>query len=104
MSSASPILGWYVEPETPLETEGGCPAEIGVLVSSVCTGALVLDDGIDMHYRDQSGEHVTRLRPGQVFVAEASDEHVAHPDSTASAPSSLSHHVGSGGGRTLRRL
>ena len=28
MSSASPILGWYVEPETPLETEGGCPAGV----------------------------------------------------------------------------
>lgn len=44
---------------------------------------VVLDGQVDMHYRDQDGEHVTRLGPGRVFVAEVGDEHVAHPHGVA---------------------
>lgn len=40
---------------------------------------VVLAGEVDMHHRDATGEHVTRLAPGLVFVAEAGDEHVAHP-------------------------
>lgn len=44
---------------------------------------VVLDGAVDMHVRDEAGEHVTRLTPGWVFVAELGDEHVAHPDGAA---------------------
>jgi mannose-6-phosphate isomerase-like protein (cupin superfamily) len=39
----------------------------------------VLDGTVDMHYRDGAGEHVARLQAGDIFHAEAGDEHVAHP-------------------------
>jgi mannose-6-phosphate isomerase-like protein (cupin superfamily) len=39
----------------------------------------VLDGVVDMHYRVEGVEKVVRLQPGLVFVAEAGDEHVAHP-------------------------
>lgn len=44
---------------------------------------VVLDGAVDMHYRDGTGTHVTRLEPGRIFVAEDGDEHVAHPVETA---------------------
>jgi mannose-6-phosphate isomerase-like protein (cupin superfamily) len=40
---------------------------------------VVLDGEVDMHFRDEGGEHVRRLRPGLVCLAEVGDEHVAHP-------------------------
>lgn len=40
---------------------------------------VVLDGVVDMHHRDGGVEHVTRLIPGVVFVADVGDEHVAHP-------------------------
>lgn len=40
---------------------------------------VVLDGRVDMHHRDQAGDHVIRLEPGHVFVAEHGDEHVAQP-------------------------
>jgi mannose-6-phosphate isomerase-like protein (cupin superfamily) len=39
----------------------------------------VVDGIVDMHYRDSSGEHVVRLKVGDIFYAEAGDAHVAHP-------------------------
>jgi mannose-6-phosphate isomerase-like protein (cupin superfamily) len=44
---------------------------------------VVLDGAVDMHYRDATGEHVRRLIPGIVCVADIGDEHVAHPDGEA---------------------
>ena len=44
---------------------------------------MVLDGAVDMRVRDDAGEHIIRLTPGRVFVAELGDEHVAHPDGTA---------------------
>jgi len=40
---------------------------------------VVLDGAVDMHYRDQAGEHMARLEAGDIFHAESGDEHVAHP-------------------------
>ena len=40
---------------------------------------VVLDGMLDMHYRDSQGEHVQRMNVGDIFHAEAGDEHVAHP-------------------------
>jgi mannose-6-phosphate isomerase-like protein (cupin superfamily) len=44
----------------------------------------VMDGEVDMKTRDAMGEaRVERLRPGDIFHAEAGDEHVAHPVGTA---------------------
>jgi mannose-6-phosphate isomerase-like protein (cupin superfamily) len=40
---------------------------------------VVLDGAVDMHYRDATGDHVTRLEIGDIFRADHGDEHVAHP-------------------------
>lgn len=40
---------------------------------------VVLDGAVDMHYRIDGVEHVERLTPGRVCVADIGDEHVAHP-------------------------
>jgi len=40
---------------------------------------VVLDGRVDMHYRDQAGEHVASLATGDIFHAAAGDAHVAHP-------------------------
>ena len=40
---------------------------------------LVLDGAVDMRYREAGEEKVVRLGPADLFVAEAGDEHVAHP-------------------------
>jgi mannose-6-phosphate isomerase-like protein (cupin superfamily) len=40
---------------------------------------VVLDGAADMHYRSGGVEHVHRLVPGVVCMAETGDEHVAHP-------------------------
>ena len=40
---------------------------------------VVLDGEVDMHTRTHSGESVARLSLGDIFHAEADDEHVAHP-------------------------
>ncbi|MBB5709053.1 cupin [Sphingomonas xinjiangensis] len=39
----------------------------------------VVDGAVDMHYRQDDGEHVVRLDAGDMFVAGIGDEHVAHP-------------------------
>lgn len=45
---------------------------------------VVLDGVVDMHYRGEDGaERVERLTPGRICLAEAGDEHVAHPVSVA---------------------
>jgi len=45
---------------------------------------VVLDGTVDMHTRDSSGgERVWTLGPGDIFHAEAGDEHVAHPQGAA---------------------
>lgn len=44
---------------------------------------VVLDGTVDMHHRHDGIEHVERLTPGRLCVAEAGDEHVAHPAPTA---------------------
>ena len=40
---------------------------------------VVLDGIVDMHYRDSSGEHVSRMQVGDIFHASLGTEHVAHP-------------------------
>jgi mannose-6-phosphate isomerase-like protein (cupin superfamily) len=40
---------------------------------------VVLEGEVDMHYRQDGGEHVVRLTACDVFVAREGDEHVAHP-------------------------
>jgi mannose-6-phosphate isomerase-like protein (cupin superfamily) len=40
---------------------------------------VVLDGCVDMHFRDASGEHVTRMQVGDIFYASIGTEHVAHP-------------------------
>ncbi|MDJ0396738.1 cupin [Rhodococcus sp. G-MC3] len=40
---------------------------------------IVVDGAVDMHYRDTTGEHVQRLTPGVMCVAEIGDEHKAAP-------------------------
>ena len=40
---------------------------------------VVLDGVIEMHYRQNATEKVQHLGPGDVMLAEAGDEHVAHP-------------------------
>jgi len=43
----------------------------------------VLDGVVDMHYRVNGTERVIRLEAGDSFVAEAGEEHSAHPDGEA---------------------
>lgn len=40
---------------------------------------VVLDGAVDMMVRDEDGERSIHLKPGDIFHAEAGDEHVAHP-------------------------
>jgi mannose-6-phosphate isomerase-like protein (cupin superfamily) len=40
---------------------------------------VVLVGTVDMHYRDEDGEHVTRMEAGDIFFADRGTEHVAHP-------------------------
>jgi len=45
---------------------------------------VVLDGAVDMHTRDAAGgERIWTLAPGDIFHAEAGDEHVAHPKGAA---------------------
>jgi mannose-6-phosphate isomerase-like protein (cupin superfamily) len=39
----------------------------------------VLDGRVDMHMRDDAGERVASLGPGDILAIEAGQEHVAHP-------------------------
>lgn len=38
---------------------------------------------VSMRYRVDGNEHVAELRAGDIFVADAGDEHVAHPNGEA---------------------
>ena len=40
---------------------------------------VVLDGGVDMHYRKYGKEGVVRLNAGDIFYASVGTEHVAHP-------------------------
>lgn len=40
---------------------------------------VVLEGEVDMHYREDGVEKVTRLESTDMFVAREGDEHVAHP-------------------------
>jgi len=40
---------------------------------------VVLDGEVDMHYREDGEEKVVRLKAGEIFHAEAGDEHFAAP-------------------------
>ncbi|MDV3222735.1 cupin [Intrasporangium sp.] len=40
---------------------------------------VVLDGAVDMHYKHGGEVMVERLTPGRICIAEAGDEHVAHP-------------------------
>ena len=40
---------------------------------------VVLAGEVDMHYRIDGTEHCVRLKPSDLFIAEAGDEHVARP-------------------------
>jgi mannose-6-phosphate isomerase-like protein (cupin superfamily) len=40
---------------------------------------VVLDGEVDMHFRRNGAEERVRLRRGDIFLADAGDEHVAHP-------------------------
>jgi mannose-6-phosphate isomerase-like protein (cupin superfamily) len=40
---------------------------------------VVLDGQVDMHWRSDGQEHVVRLGPADMFIAQVGDEHVAHP-------------------------
>ena len=44
---------------------------------------VVLDDIVDMHYREAGREQVHKLTPGIISFAESGDEHVAHPQGEA---------------------
>lgn len=39
----------------------------------------VVDGTVDMHYRDDRGEHLVTLECGDIFHARVGCEHVAHP-------------------------
>ena len=43
----------------------------------------VLDGIVDMHYRANGAERVVRLEAGDSFIAEAGEEHSAHPSGEA---------------------
>ena len=40
---------------------------------------VVLDGQVDMHWRKDGKEHVARLWPSDMFIAQVGDEHVARP-------------------------
>ena len=40
---------------------------------------VVLDGAIDMHVRDDDGEHAIRLEQGDILCIHAGEAHVAHP-------------------------
>lgn len=40
---------------------------------------VVLEGEVEMRYREAGEEKSVRLRPADIFVAEAGDAHVAHP-------------------------
>jgi len=40
---------------------------------------LVLDGEVEMRYREDGAEKAVRLKPADMFIAEAGDAHVAHP-------------------------
>ena len=40
---------------------------------------VVLDGEVDMHYREEGVEKVVRMKAGEIFHAEAGDEHFAAP-------------------------
>ncbi|MEO0574315.1 MAG: cupin [Pseudomonadota bacterium] len=40
---------------------------------------VVLDGAVDMHYRENGNEHVSRMDVGDIFFASVGTEHVAHP-------------------------
>lgn len=40
---------------------------------------VVLDGEVDMHFREEGEEKVARLKAGDIFHAEAGDEHFASP-------------------------
>ena len=40
---------------------------------------VVLDGAVEMRYRQGGEERSVRLGPADMFIAEAGDEHVAHP-------------------------
>lgn len=44
---------------------------------------LVLDGAVDMHYRLEGEERTVLLSSGDMFVADAGDEHIAHPQGEA---------------------
>jgi mannose-6-phosphate isomerase-like protein (cupin superfamily) len=44
---------------------------------------VVVDGMVEMHYRRDGQETIVSLQPGDIFVAEEGDEHVAHPQGEA---------------------
>jgi mannose-6-phosphate isomerase-like protein (cupin superfamily) len=40
---------------------------------------VVLDGVVEMLYRENGEEKITTLHPSDIFIANANDEHVAHP-------------------------
>jgi mannose-6-phosphate isomerase-like protein (cupin superfamily) len=40
---------------------------------------VVLAGTVEMRYRDRGAERAVILKPGDMFIAEVGDEHVAHP-------------------------
>ena len=44
---------------------------------------VVLSGEVEMRYREAGEEKSVRLRPADMFIAEAGDEHVAHPHGEA---------------------
>ncbi len=40
---------------------------------------VVLEGGVEMHCRSEAGTSMFKLASGDIFHAEAGDEHVAHP-------------------------
>lgn len=44
---------------------------------------VVLDGVVDMHFKCEGEEHIQRLIPGRVCLAEDGDEHVAVPQGQA---------------------
>lgn len=40
---------------------------------------VVLDGQVEMHWRCEGEERVTRMQPGDIFYAAVGDAHVAHP-------------------------
>ncbi|ANO49865.1 cupin domain-containing protein [Woeseia oceani] len=44
---------------------------------------VVLDGSVDMHYRDDNGEHIVTMECGDIFHATVGTEHVARPRGAA---------------------